>query len=83
MAFGDAADSRHDLPRGTEAALQAIVLDECTLERMKLAIFSRPSIVSISAPSCIAANVRHDTIRLPFRRMVRRRRPDCSPSWYP
>lgn len=38
MAFGDAADGRHDLPGGTEAALQAVVLNECALERMKLTV---------------------------------------------
>src|SRR5688572_20936736 len=38
MAFRDAAYSRHDLSRGAEAALQTVVLDECALERMKLAI---------------------------------------------
>jgi hypothetical protein len=38
MTFRDAAYSRHDLSRGAEAALQTIVLDECSLERMKLAI---------------------------------------------
>src|SRR5438105_4409601 len=31
-------DAGHDLPRGTEAALKAVVLDECGLERMQLPI---------------------------------------------
>ena len=65
LAFGDQADGRADLARRAVAALERIVLDERLLHRMQRAVLARPSIVVISAPSCMTASVRQELIRRP------------------
>ena len=70
MPFGDAGHARHDLPGRAVAALEAFMLDEGLLQRMQFSPCARPSIVVMLAPSCMAASVRHDTIRRPSSSIV-------------
>src|SRR5688572_7259091 len=42
MAFGDAGNAGHDLPRRAIAALESVALDEGGLQRMELLAFGEP-----------------------------------------
>lgn len=62
MSLGHAAKARHDLARAAEATLKTVVFDECTLERMKLAVLLKALDRRDHSPVvyCSEGQARHD-----------------------
>jgi hypothetical protein len=63
---GDVHDaSRADLARRAIAALERVMLDECSLKRMKADGLPQSFAVVISRPSSVTASFRHELVRTP------------------
>ena len=67
LVFGQQRHSRANLARSAVPALKSIMAQKCGLHRMQISVLcTKPSIVVISSPSCIAARVKQLLMRCPL-----------------